>query len=201
MTCRRSRNGTFSKRRLRGRGRQSVHRRRRSTSILRRTPKGSVPGFYDGEGIYRVRFMPDTRANGLSSTRSNAAALDGKTGSFRLRPPEGQSRPGPRAQPSHFAYADGAPYFPFGTTCYAWTHQPLAMQGQTLATCRRAGFNKLAHGRLPQALHLQRERAALRHLRARRRRRSSISTGRTSSPSGISRRRSAPCAISASRPT
>ena len=45
----------------------------------------TVPGFYDGEGIYRVRFMPDAQGTWRFRTRSNAAALDGKTGEFRLR--------------------------------------------------------------------------------------------------------------------
>jgi hypothetical protein len=34
----------------------------------------NVDGFYDGDGIYRVRFMPDTRANG--ATTSAAIALN-----------------------------------------------------------------------------------------------------------------------------
>jgi hypothetical protein len=50
----------------------------------------------------------------------------------------------------HFAYADGAPYFPFGTTCYAWTHQPVALQQATLETLRSAGFNKLRMGVFPK---------------------------------------------------
>jgi hypothetical protein len=43
----------------------------------------------------------------------------------------------------HFAYADGTPYRPFGTTCYAWTHQPEELQTQTLQTLRVSPFNKL----------------------------------------------------------
>ena len=42
-----------------------------------------------------------------------------------------------------FGYADGTPYFPFGTTCYAWTHQPAALQEQTIETLRHAPFNKM----------------------------------------------------------
>ena len=40
--------------------RQSVRRcdaRRRSS--LRQPPQSPAPGFYDGDGVYRVRFMPD----------------------------------------------------------------------------------------------------------------------------------------------
>ena len=43
----------------------------------------------------------------------------------------------------HFAYADGTPHFPFGTTCYAWVHQSEDLQRQTLETLRTAPFNKI----------------------------------------------------------
>jgi hypothetical protein len=43
----------------------------------------------------------------------------------------------------HFAYADGAPYFQVGTTCYAWTHQAEELQEQTLKTLAAAPFNKM----------------------------------------------------------
>ena len=124
-----------------------------------------APGFYDGEGVYRVRFMPDTEGEWTYRTRSNVAALNGLTGEFRCGPPSaGNHGPVRVRNRHHFAYADGAPYFPFGTTCYAWTHQPLDMQRQTLDTMRASGLQQTAHGGLSQALHLQRERAASRHL-------------------------------------
>ncbi|HSH94170.1 MAG TPA: DUF5605 domain-containing protein, partial [Roseimicrobium sp.] len=40
-------------------------------------------------------------------------------------------------------YADGASYFPVGTTCYAWTHQPDERQEQTLLTLKASPFNKV----------------------------------------------------------
>ena len=42
-----------------------------------------------------------------------------------------------------FVYADGTPYLPFGTTCYAWTHQPEDVRRQTLETLKAAPFNKV----------------------------------------------------------
>ncbi|WP_245895028.1 DUF5060 domain-containing protein [Devosia submarina] len=110
-----------------------------------------VPGFYDGEGIFRIRFMPDTEGEWLFSTRSNAAELDGKTGSFMVTP----ARPGVHgpvrvANKFHFAHADGTPFLPFGTTCYAWTHQPLEEQGKTLESLKKARFNKLRMGVFPK---------------------------------------------------
>ncbi len=37
----------------------------------------TAPGFYDGDGVYRVRFMPDTEGEWTYQTRANAKALDG----------------------------------------------------------------------------------------------------------------------------
>ncbi len=103
-----------------------------------------VPGFYDGDGIYRLRFMPDDEGSWTFRTRSNRPELDGLTGGFDCTAAEpGAHGPVQVAGRFHFAYADGTPYFPFGTTCYAWTHQPLEMQDQTLATLDKARFNKI----------------------------------------------------------
>ena len=38
----------------------------------------TVSGFYDGDGIYRVRFMPERRGEWRYETRSNRAELNGK---------------------------------------------------------------------------------------------------------------------------
>ncbi|MFC5467314.1 DUF4038 domain-containing protein [Cohnella suwonensis] len=43
----------------------------------------------------------------------------------------------------HFAYEDGTPYFPFGTTCYVWNHQEEELAVQTLRTLKNAPFNKM----------------------------------------------------------
>lgn len=111
----------------------------------------TVPGFYDGEGTYRVRFSPDTEGEWRYVTSSATTALDGKSGSFTCTPARaGVHGPVHVAHRFHFAYADGTPYFPFGTTCYAWTHQPLDMQRQTLATLARTRFNKIRMGVFPK---------------------------------------------------
>ena len=129
-------------------------------------------GFYDGDGIYRVRFMPDTQGEWRYHTRSNRAELDGKTGAFTVgRADAGQPRPGPAsANTYHFAYADGTPYQPIGTTCYAWTHQADELEEQTLATLAARAVQQDAHVRLPQELRLQQQRAALLPLPSDRRR-------------------------------
>lgn len=110
-----------------------------------------VPGFYDGEGIYRIRFMPDTEGEWTFKTRSQTAALDGKTGGFTASPASADNH-GPVyvRNKFHFAYADGRPFFSFGTTCYAWTHQPLEMQAETIETLKKTGFNKIRMGVFPK---------------------------------------------------
>ena len=153
-----------------------------------------VPGFYDGDGsLSRAVHAGRAGRMDLSRRSSNVAELDGQDGRFLC------ARAARRAcmdrcsvrNKFHFAHADGTPYFPFGTTCYAWTHQPLEMQAQTLATLKGARFNKLRMGGLPEGLHLQRERAALSRSSSRTRPARRTSIARTRGCSGISRRRSA----------
>jgi hypothetical protein len=103
-----------------------------------------VTGFYDGEGTYRVRFMPPAAGDWRFTTRSNRPELDGKTGVFTALPPaKGNHGPVVVRNRFHFAYADGTPYVPVGTTCYAWTHQTEAVEGHTLATLKTSPFNKI----------------------------------------------------------
>jgi len=103
-----------------------------------------VPGFYDGDGIYRIRFMPMHTGEWKYETISTAAALNGRTGTFTVDKPSAENHGPVRvANTFHFAYADGTPYKELGTTCYAWVHQPEALQEQTLKTLAEAPFNKL----------------------------------------------------------
>lgn len=101
-------------------------------------------GFYEGAGVYKVRFMPDTEGTWSYTTQSNVAGLKGKTGSFVCRKAmAGAHGPVVVWNIHHFAYADGTAHFPFGMTCYAWIHQSEALQRQTLETLRTGPFNKI----------------------------------------------------------
>jgi hypothetical protein len=101
-------------------------------------------GFYDGDGVYRIRFMPDTLGEWRYVTRSDTAELNGHTGEIECIAPSANNH-GPVSMHDtyHFAYADGAPHYSIGTTCYAWTHQGDALEEQTLVTLRDAPFNKM----------------------------------------------------------
>jgi hypothetical protein len=103
-----------------------------------------VAGFYDGGGVYHIRFCPDKAGEWRFVTHSSAAELDGQTGQFTVEPP-GQNNHGPVRihNTYHFAYADGTPYRPIGTTCYAWTSQGDELEEQTLQTLAASPFNKL----------------------------------------------------------
>lgn len=110
-----------------------------------------VTGFHDGGTDHVIRFMPDTQGRWTFKTSSNAAALNGIEGEFEALPArEGVHGPVRVSDRFHFAHADGTPFLSFGTTCYAWTHQPLAMQDETLATLAKAGFNKIRMAVFPK---------------------------------------------------
>ena len=105
-----------------------------------------VAGFYDGDGVYRVRFMPDTVGTWRYVTHSNASALDGVTGSFTCTPASEDNHGPVRVDGTyHFRYEDGTPHFSFGTTCYVWNHQGEQLEAQTLETLKTTGaaFNKM----------------------------------------------------------
>ncbi len=90
-------------------------------------------GFYDGNGIYRIRFMPDKPGAWSYTTKSNRSELDGKEGKFTCVEPSPANHGPVRVHKKwHLAYADGTAYFQVGTTCYAWAHQGNSMERQTL---------------------------------------------------------------------
>jgi hypothetical protein len=104
----------------------------------------SVNGFYDGDGSYKVRFMPDALGAWTWTTISNAPALNSQSGSFQCI----ATQPGNRGPVSvrdsyHFGYADGTPFVECGTTCYAWAFQAVATQRQTIQTLAASPFNKI----------------------------------------------------------
>jgi len=104
----------------------------------------SVRGFYDGDGKYIIRFMPKKTGEWHYRTSSNIKALDGKTGSFVCTEAlPGNHGPVEVKGEHDFAYADGTPYYPLGTTAYAWIHMSDSLQQQTLQSLEAAQFNKV----------------------------------------------------------
>lgn len=102
-----------------------------------------VPGFYDGEGRYVVRFMP--HAEGHWSFRAEGS-FSGEvfTGAFEVTvPAPGNHGPVRVSDTCHFAYADGTRYMPVGTTCYVWHLQTPDIFERTLHTLETSAFNKI----------------------------------------------------------
>jgi hypothetical protein len=101
-------------------------------------------GFYDGDGIYRVRFMPEKTGEWEYKTKSNVRALNGKVGKVLVTAATAGNHGSVHvANTYHFAYADGSPYKQLGTTCYVWEWQPEALQEETLKTLAASPFNKI----------------------------------------------------------
>ena len=118
-------------------------------------------GFYDGDGVYRVRFSPDMVGRWSFETTSSAKELAGRSGAFLcIAPGTGNHGPVGTAHQFHFQYADGTPYFPFGTTCYSYGFIAEPLQRLTLETLQKAEFNKVRMCVLPKPLG-QRKPAAM----------------------------------------
>ncbi|SMH44700.1 Protein of unknown function [Rathayibacter oskolensis] len=111
-----------------------------------------VGGFYDGDGVYRARFLPRTAGTWSVSTSSTARSLDGLRGTVVV----GDALPGAHgpvrvADTFHFAHEDGTRHLPLGTTAYAWNHQVAALEEATLATLADAPFTKVRMCVFPKA--------------------------------------------------
>ena len=112
-----------------------------------------VPGFYDGNGVYKVRFSPDTPGPWTYETSSSVKNLPGQSGAFTCIAAKPSNRgPVGTAHQFHFQYSDATPYFPFGTTCYAYLFIPEPFAAQTLADLKSSGFNKVRICLLPKPL-------------------------------------------------
>ena len=98
----------------------------------------TVKGFYDGDGRYIVRFLPETpgvwkwKVTGCVEAEGEEVCAAAK------------DRHGPvRAVDTHFEYADGKIFMPFGTTVYALASQEDALVEETLESLKNAPFNKV----------------------------------------------------------
>ena len=103
-----------------------------------------VRGFYDGNGIFIIRFMPQETGTWVYSTTSNVTELHGVTGSFLCTSAE----PGNRGMVVtknnvYFEYSDGTSYMPFGTTLYGWHFQDAERRKKTLQILSANCFNKV----------------------------------------------------------
>ena len=118
----------------------------------------TVDGFYDGDGIYRVRFMPSFEGDYTFEIKGSFSD-EVYTGAFHVTPAQEDNHGPVRVSYTyHMAYEDGKPYYSIGTTCYVWELQSEELQKQTLETLADSAFNKIHMKELRwtvQFLHLR----------------------------------------------
>ncbi|MDX1285939.1 MAG: DUF5060 domain-containing protein, partial [Draconibacterium sp.] len=104
----------------------------------------TIPGFYDGNGKYYIRFSPEKEGEWSFVTESNSEELSGKTGKFECISPTGENH-GPLkvVNTYYLEYADETPWYGIGTTAYQWTSVKQSIQEQTLETLANSPFNKI----------------------------------------------------------
>ena len=115
-----------------------------SATFALKGEKKTVDGFYDGNGIYKIRFMPVSAGEWTYTTSSNISSMNNQKGSFTATVPGKGNHGIVVVDGKHnFKYADNTRYYPIGTTVYAWTHIEEELQEQTLETLKESGFNKV----------------------------------------------------------
>jgi hypothetical protein len=103
-----------------------------------------VPGFYDGNGLYRIRFSPPVQGKWSYQTNSNIAELSKQKGNFECVAPTGNNHgPVKTVNTFYLQYADGTPFYSVGTTAYQWPSVKQTIQEKTLQTLAEAPFNKI----------------------------------------------------------
>ena len=109
----------------------------------------SADGFYDGDGIYRIRFMPSFP--GVYHYEIDGTFGAPRSGTFEVtEASEGNHGPVRVADTYYFSYADGTAFYPLGTTCYVWELQTDELIRKTLESLKQARFNKIRFCILPK---------------------------------------------------
>lgn len=99
--------------------------------------KITVPGFYSGNGVYKLRFLPKA-VGSYTWTVSGVVSAQGQELC------ENSELPGMvQADGKTFRYENGQLFHPFGTTVYALIHQSDELIEQTMQTLEKAPFNKI----------------------------------------------------------
>ena len=99
----------------------------------------TVKGFYDGDGRYIVRFLPEI-AGEWHWKVTGAVNAEGA----EICQPAGSHGP-VKAVETHFEYADGTLFVPIGTTVYALAHQDDALVEQTLESLKESHCGEEAY--------------------------------------------------------
>lgn len=112
--------------------------------------KVEVDGFYDGDNIFHIRFMPCLLGEWSYKVSCNRKEMDGAEGKLTCVNQDENNHGYVSAENQyHFAYQDGTPYYPFGTTSYGWAHQRDELAQETLHSLEKSPFNKIRMGVIP----------------------------------------------------
>lgn len=104
-----------------------------------------VKGFYNGDGRYKVRFLPQMpgrylwKVSGIVEASGEEVCEESTVSHGRVK-----------TVGTHFLYQDGSKYYPFGTTIYALAHQSDELIEQTINTLKNSPFNKVRHCVFPK---------------------------------------------------
>lgn len=102
----------------------------------------TVRGFYDGDGVYRLRFMP--AFSGTYHFIVRTSFREEICGTFGVTSASGGNHGPVRVSSTwHFAYEDGTSYYCLGTTCYVWELQSYERIQETLKSLKDTCFNKI----------------------------------------------------------
>ncbi|MFB4274506.1 DUF5060 domain-containing protein [Nonomuraea sp. MTCD27] len=86
--------------------------------------ESTVGGFYDRDGRWVFRYLPDATGICRFTTSSTTRSLNGVSGEFPVADaPDGAHGTGPRRRPP-FAHADGTHHTPLGTTIVVRIERP-----------------------------------------------------------------------------
>lgn len=98
-----------------------------------------VKGFYAGDDIYKVRFLPLKEGN---YTYQVHGAIE-EEGTFEVLPSRRFQHGPVRAEGTHLRFEDGTWFHSFGTTVYALAHQSDELTEETFRSLQEAPFNKI----------------------------------------------------------
>ena len=97
----------------------------------------TIKGFYAGNDTYKVRFLPKEPG----TYQYHISGCVQQEGTIVVEPADSAVHGMVTAQGEHFMYEDKTPYFPFGTTVYAFVHQTEELVNQTMTSLAKAPFN------------------------------------------------------------
>lgn len=98
-----------------------------------------VKGFYAGDGICKVRYLPESAGR----VTWKVTGIAEEEGEAECEPAAAGDRGIVRADGTALRFSDGSPFFSFGTTVYALAHQNREITEQTFETLSSSPFNKV----------------------------------------------------------